>query len=343
MEIWLRTSTADAPTNMEDYDRIFGDEQDQPRLNIDGQRLLYDGNVIGAYIRVKDGETQNLGIEHLGTVEWILVECETWSMIPLENLIAHRRGSHTKIAAVISQPIEAQGAGFALEEGVDALVISADEAMLDAARSVKIQRMERKVEAPSPIIQRTTRLDLSVLEVQKVQEAGVGDRYCLDFLTLFKPGEGVLVGSSASSLYLVHSETIPSTFVPTRPFRVNAGAPHTYVLMEDGTTKYLAELESGDVLLAVKTNGDARGAVLGRVKIEQRPMLKITGVNRRKTHQNANLSHVFMQQAETVRLITSESAAVSITDLKQGDLVLGWEGHDARHVGLPVDGGIEER
>ena len=87
MEIWLRTSTADAPTNVEDYDRIFGDEQEQPRLNIDGQRLLYDGNVIGAYIRVKDGETQNLGIEHLGTVEWILVECETWSMIPLENLI----------------------------------------------------------------------------------------------------------------------------------------------------------------------------------------------------------------------------------------------------------------
>ena len=114
MEIWLRTSTVDAPTNVEDYDRIFGDEQEQPRLNIDGQRLLYDGNVIGAYIRVKDGETQNLGIEHLGTVEWILVECETWSMIPLENLIAHRRGSHTKIAAVISQPIEAQGAGLAL-------------------------------------------------------------------------------------------------------------------------------------------------------------------------------------------------------------------------------------
>ena len=65
--------------------------------------------------------------------------------------------------------------------------------------------------------------------------------------------------------------------------------------------------------------------------------------NRSKTHQNANLSHVFMQQAETVRLITSESAAISITELKQGDLVLGWEGHDARHVGLPVDGGIEER
>ena len=72
-----------------------------------------------------------------------MVECKTWSMIPLENSSHTRSGSHTKIAAVINTPLEAQGAGFALEQGVDALVISSEPAMLEAALSVKAQRLER--------------------------------------------------------------------------------------------------------------------------------------------------------------------------------------------------------
>ena len=44
----------------------------------------------------------------------------------------------------------------------------------------------------------------------------------------------MLVGSSASSMVLVHGETVESEFVPTRPFRVNAGAAHTYIMMADG-------------------------------------------------------------------------------------------------------------
>ena len=50
-----------------------------------------------------------------------------------------------------------------------------------------------------------------------------------------------------------------------------------------------------------------------------------------------------MQQAETVRLITGDSTAVSVTALEKGQPVLGWEGHAARHVGRPVKGGVEER
>ena len=152
-----------------------------------------------------------------------------------------------------------------------------------------------------------------------------------------------MVGSSAATLFLIHSETIPSTFVPTRPFRVNAGAPHAYVMMSDGSTKYMAELETGDSLLAVTTDGTTRSVVLGRIKIEQRPMVKIVGETINKTRQNANTSHVFMQQAETVRLISELSGAVAVTDLRPNHVVLGWEGHDARHVGVPIQGGIEER
>ena len=50
-----------------------------------------------------------------------------------------------------------------------------------------------------------------------------------------------------------------------------------------------------------------------------------------------------MQQAETVRLITEASAAVSVTDLVHDQRVMGWVGHSARHVGVAVGGEIEER
>ena len=306
----LVSQTVESSTPPDGVDRsLFRDGNEH--LRIDGEILRQGEQVLGAYLRIREGDTQTVGVAHLGTVEWIVVECETWSMIPLENLIAHRTGTHTKIAAVIRTPLEAQGAGFALEEGVDALVVDDDEAMIQAAMSVKAQRLERSVEATDVPDQLDVQHSLTTFTVESVEEAGVGDRYCLDFLSLFSVGEGLLVGSSADAMFLVHSETVPSTFVPTRPFRVNAGSPHAYVMMADGNTRYMAELTAGDELLAVDQEGNGRSVVLGRLKIEQRPMLKIVGKNHTKTHQNANTCHVFMQQAETVRLITGDSHGCS--------------------------------
>lgn len=343
MEIWLRPNDGSMALLVNDADRVFSSAGESGHLHVDNG-VLYDGRtVLGAHVLIKDGTTQNLGIAHIGTVDWILVECETWSMIPLENLIAHRGGSHTKIAAIINTPLEAQGAGFALKQGVDALVVPSEPAMMEAALSVKAQRLELMEEnlAVDPIAMDD--LNLIALTVKSVEQAGLGDRYCLDFLSSFSLGEGILVGSSARTLFLVHSETIPSTFVPTRPFRVNAGAPHAYVMMGDGSTKYMAELEPGDSLLAVSISGSTRNVVLGRIKIEQRPMVKIVGENASKVQQNDNTCHIFIQQAETVRLLSEQSVAIAVTELHPGQLVLGWEGHGARHVGVPIQGGIEER
>jgi 3-dehydroquinate synthase II len=343
MEVWLRSNDGSNVSGTDRFDRILWATPHDSNLHVKGTTLFQGNSVLGAYVHVRDGATQQTGIAHMGTVDWILVECETWSMIPLENLIAHRKGSHTKIAAMISTPLEAQGAGFALQEGVDALVIPTESTMIEAALSIKAQRLEQT--EPESKVENTSMdsVDLSTFTVESIEEAGLGDRYCLDFLSLFSQNEGVLVGSSAQSLFLIHSETIPSTFVPTRPFRVNAGSPHSYIMMADGSTKYLAELSAGDVALAVNASGVTRGVVLGRIKIEQRPMLKISCKFGTKSHQNDNTSHIFMQQAETVRLITETSAAVSVTDLTHDQRVLGWEGHSARHVGVAVGGEIEER
>jgi 3-dehydroquinate synthase class II len=51
---------------------------------------------------------------------------------------------------------------------------------------------------------------------------GMGDRVCVDLCSLMRPGEGLLVGSFARGLFLVHSECLESNYIESRPFRVNA-------------------------------------------------------------------------------------------------------------------------
>ena len=46
---------------------------------------------------------------------------------------------------------------------------------------------------------------------------------CVDLCSLLVPGEGLLVGSFAGGLFLVHSECLESAYISSRPFRVNAG------------------------------------------------------------------------------------------------------------------------
>ncbi len=99
---------------LDEVDRIFSNDSAQGHLRVEGGVLYQGEQVLGAHIIVKDGETQNDGMAHMGTVDWIMVECETWSMIPLENLIAHRSGSHTKIAAVINAPWKHKAQGLPL-------------------------------------------------------------------------------------------------------------------------------------------------------------------------------------------------------------------------------------
>ena len=46
----------------------------------------------------------------------------------------------------------------------------------------------------------------------------------MDLCSVMGPGEGMLVGSFARALFLVHSESLDSAYIASRPFRVNAGA-----------------------------------------------------------------------------------------------------------------------
>ena len=323
MQIWLEDGE-----RQHGVDLIQGED-----LEIDGDALYINGKQVGRKVDVSNSEGQAKARAMAGSVEWILLDLGEWKMIPIENLIAACDGGPTKVAARISSAEQVLGAAFALQIGVDALLV--DKKTLPTALIAKSQRGE-KVSKPIEM-KSSTNYDLSFVEVTEVKEGGVGDRVCVDLTTMLDSGEGMLVGSSSSSMVLVHGETVESEFVPTRPFRVNAGALHSYILMADGSTSYLSELKMGDRVLVMSSDSSGRPAVVGRVKIESRPFILFKWKDEKH-----NESGALLQQAETVRLI-SDSGLISITGLNPGMKLLGWSGGSGRHVGQEISAKVKEK
>ena len=184
----------------------------------------------------------------------------------------------------------------------------------------------------------STRPFLEPATITAVNDGGMGDRVCIDTTSLFRDGEGFLVGSTARSFCLVHAETLKAEYIQPRPFRVNAGAVHMYLFAPEGKTSYLSELAAGRPVLAVHSDGIHRVLAVGRVKIERRPHTLVHW----KTPDGRN-GNAMLQTAETVRLVTPDGQAVAVTDLKPGLAILVHSEDAARHTGLPVDSHLEER
>ena len=332
MEVWL-----DAPTDLghEGIDAFYTRQNSHHISSEDG--LLYrNGATIGGHVHIVSEASQAEARSLAGSVEWILLTFEDWSMIPIENVLAATEGTPTKVAAQITKPIEAQGAGFALDIGVDALLCT--EACLEAALIVKSLRLEQATTIDFVEAESEDRVELSMMTITEIQEGHAGDRVCIDLLTMLNQGEGILVGSTAKSFVLVHGETIQSKYVPTRPFRVNAGSVDAYTCLANGTTKYLSELKSGDEIQICEPNGTLRLATIGRMKIERRPFILL-----RFKDENANEGHVFIQQAETVRLVLENGGAHSVTNLCVGERIFGCSFSTTRHVGQSISAPSEER
>jgi len=324
MQVWLESGT-----RQDGVDLLVGDD-----LEIDGAALYIDGRQVGRVVDVGNSDGQAKARSMSGSVEWILLELGEWKMIPIENIIAACDGVPTKVAARISSPEQVLGAAFALQIGVDAILVSED--ILPTALIAKSQRGENTEDVENLV--QTGNVSLTEIEIIEVKEGGIGDRVCVDLTSLLEIGEGMLVGSSAASMVMVHGETVESEFVPTRPFRVNAGAAHSYILMADGSTSYLSEVSMGDEVMVVNSDGGSRAATVGRVKIEKRPFILF-----RWKDENNNEAGALLQQAETVRLVSSSTQLVSITELVKETILLGWTGGVGRHIGTPISAKVTER
>jgi 3-dehydroquinate synthase II len=176
------------------------------------------------------------------------------------------------------------------------------------------------------------------VKIIDIEPIGNADRVCIDLVNILNEGDGIFVGSSSKSMLLMHSETIESEFVPTRPFRVNAGAVHAYTLLADNSTKYLSELNPGDKILVSNVEGDTYSSTIGRVKIEPRPMLII-----KWRDENDNEAQSFVQQAETVRVVNNLGEPKSVTTLQRGEYLLARIESRGRHIGKEIQTIVDER
>ena len=249
-------------------------------------------------------------------LDFVIIEVKDWKIIPLENIIAKLHKIHTKIFSVARNAKEARKMFSILDVGVDGVIFNTGS--MNEVRQALVYLGSKSFE-------------LSSAKIIDIQEVGDGERVCVDTASMLNRGEGMLVGNRANFLFLVHNESVGSSFTSPRPFRVNAGAVHCYTLAPDGTTKYLSELETGVEILVLDSKGKARRAAIGRCKIEKRPMLMI------KAKVGDEIGGIIAQDAETIRFVKPNGQLVSVTHLKKGDsVIVHSKAATGRHFGMEV-------
>ncbi|XP_074564696.1 uncharacterized protein LOC141821203 [Curcuma longa] len=256
-----------------------------------------------------------------------------WQVIPAENIVAAFQGYDKTVLAVSSTSTEAQVFLEALEQGLDGVVL-------------KVEDMEEVLKLKDYFDRRNevrTMLDLTKATITRIEVVGMGDRVCVDLCSLMQPGEGLLVGSFARGLFLVHSECLETNYIASRPFRVNAGPVHAYVAVPGGRTCYLSELQAGKEVIVVDRKGQQRTSIVGRIKIESRPLILVEA----KQEQSGNETYsIFLQNAETVGFVCPPEAnrsSIPVTSLKVGDEVMIRVQGGARHTGIEIQEFILEK
>jgi 3-dehydroquinate synthase II len=278
---------------------------------------------LAAYIEIRSKRDEELAVQIGKNVDYLIVVGTDWKVIPLENMIAGLQNSDVKIISGIRAAKEAKLALSTLESGADGI-------MLETNDPIEIKKAGEEAD----------RADISVLrmvqgKVTAIKPVGMGDRVCVDTANLMIPGEGMLIGSQSRAFFLIQSEAEDSPYVASRPFRVNAGAVHAYIRVGE-KTRYLSELKGGDEVTIVNRAGESRGAIVGRVKIEKRPMILVEA-----EAEGQNVS-TLLQNAETIKLV-SPSGSISVAELKVGDSIMMYLEGGARHFGMSIEESIIER
>lgn len=279
--------------------------------------LLPGEDVFEVEITDKEDEEEVIRLSRAG---YVIAKTKDWTIIPLENLVAQS----DRVIAEVMTADEAEIALSVLERGVAGVLLTTDD-------PAEIRRVADVIAGSG------TGITLVPFEVTKIDPIGMGDRACVDTCSILSDGEGMLVGNTSSAFLMVHPETLENPYVAPRPFRVNAGAVHAYTLLPDGKTAYLADMSAGDKVLIAGYTGETYEAVVGRVKIERRPLLLVEAET-----EGAKVS-LILQNAETIRLVGEDGDAISVTRLVVGDRVLGSVAEGGRHFGIAIDETILEK
>lgn len=285
-------------------------ESEAKFMNVD---LFKEGSI--PWIIIKKPEDEDIAVSKALIAKKVIVSFEDDSIIPLENIIAKIQGK----AKVYAHARSIEDAKIAL----DTLEIGADGVVLETGKPEDITKIFSFIESNS-----TIQLQEAIVTVVKL--SGIGYRVCVDTAELMKEGEGLLVGTSSSGLFLVEAEVKKNNFVSSRPFRVNSGAISLYTLLPNNKTQYLSELSAGSEVLVVDREGKTRTAIVARCKLEKRPLVLV----------EAEIDNIIVkglyQNAETIRFVQKEGS-IEITELKVGDKILARVEIGGRHFGMRVE------
>jgi 3-dehydroquinate synthase II len=280
-------------------------------------KLKREGEKVALRVSIRGKEDENTAVQAAElAVDYVILNCLDWRVIPIENLIARVSGK-SKLIAEVANAADAQLVLEALELGTDGVLLKTS----DPNELTKTAAIVKK-QAP--------KLELVPAKITSVKQIETGARVCVDTCDLMTTGEGLLIGCQSAGLFLVEAEVYENPYVQPRPFRVNAGAPSNYTLASLQNTRYLSELKAGDEVLIVDREGKVRRTNVGRAKIEFRPLLLVEA-----EVEGAKIK-VILQNAETIRLVTVKGSK-PVTELKAGDEALVHiAAKGGRHFGVSV-------
>lgn len=292
-------------------------------ISLDRSIFSEEGKSIGTLVELRSKEDELKAKKLADKTPAVVISAKDWKVIPLENLIVHFQGSGTKLMMLARTAQEAKLFFETMERGADGILFVPD-------KLEELGKLRKLVEDSAP------KLDMMQGKITSLRQLGLGDRVCIDTCSMLNIGEGMLIGNQSSCLFLIHSETVESEYAATRPFRVNAGPVHAYILMPDGSTRYLSELSGGDEALVVGSDGHTRKVVVGRTKVERRPLLLI------EADVEGERFSTIVQNAETIR-VYANGKIISVSKLKIGDSILMKLEKGGRHFGKYVKESIREK
>jgi len=299
-------------------DGIIAETKDLEKIrSLSRIEVLDEKNIHFMEIKAKDDEKTAVQAAKKG--EQVVLRHGV-EIIPVENILAET----SNVGMEVTSAEEAGTALGILEKGVAYLVITAD----------KAQKVKETIGAAR---QSAIKIELIKARITEIKPIGLGHRVCVDTISLLDTGQGMLVGNSSGFTFLINAETESNPYVAPRPFRINAGAVHSYAILPGDRTCYLEELGPGAEVLILGPEGETRITSVGRVKTEVRPMLLIRAAT------SEGEGSVILQNAETIRLVTPSGKPASVVDLKIGDEVLCRADSAGRHFGMRIQEDIREK
>lgn len=301
-------------------------DADDPRIEafvaaspdmLGGVRMAAAGKPVGVRCEIADGPGMNAAAAMCGVADVLVAAFADETNIPLELLVARAQNTSTRVLKELGRTSEASVVAGVLEAGPAGVVVRGEQLadLNHVAASIRALRMVQH--------------KLVELEVVRSVPAGMGFRGCVDTATMFDEDEGMIVGSTSYGGVLVCAEVHFLPYMNLRPFRVNAGAVHSYVFGAEETA-YITDLKSGEKAYAVSADGRFRQVLVGRVKVELRPLRLIEA-----RHEDVMVK-ALVQDDWHVRIMSSDGEPLNLTEIRRGASVLGYVCAPGRHVGIKV-------